>query len=66
MPSMQDPLVRQVHSLIGEFSAPEVVEALVTIAAHYKRRMKRAGHSEYQGWEIIEQALARALREIEG
>lgn len=65
MASMKDPIVKEVHSLIGRSSAPEVVEAVLVIARYYKRQMKKAGDREYIGWEVIESALAKALAAIE-
>lgn len=65
MPSMKDPLVKEVHDLVERSSIPEVVESLVTIAGYYKRRLKREKNREYVGWEIVESALAKALKEID-
>ncbi len=65
MASMKDPVVKEVHELIGRFSVPEIVEALVVIAKHYKQTMKKDGDREYIGWEIIESAMAKALAAIE-
>ena len=50
MPSMNDPLVKKIDALIEEFSAPEVVEAIVTIARHYRRKFQRQLRGEAQGW----------------
>lgn len=65
MASMRDPLVKEVHDLVGRSSVPDVVEALLTIARCYKRSMKKQGDSEYQGWEPIERGLTRLLKDID-
>ncbi len=65
MPSMKDPLVKEVHDLMERSSIPEVVESLVTIAGYYKRRLKRDKNREYVGWEIVEAALAKAAKEVD-
>ena len=61
MPSMSDPLVKRIHEVIADSSAPEIVEALLVISRHYKRQLKRARNRECIGWEVVEAALAKAL-----
>jgi lactate dehydrogenase-like 2-hydroxyacid dehydrogenase len=65
MASMKDPVVRAVADLVSEFSAPEVVEALLTLAKHQKDAQKRSRNSEWQGWATIETAMSEALKKIE-
>ncbi len=65
MPTMKDPVVKEVLDLMERSSVPEVVESLVTIAKYYKRLLKREKNREYIGWEVIESALTKALKEIE-
>jgi len=63
---MRDPIVKRVHEVIADFSAPEIVEALLVISRHYKRQLKRDRNREYIGWEVLEVALAKALTTMEG
>jgi hypothetical protein len=63
---MNDPLVKKIDALIEEFSAPEVVEAIVTIARHYRRKFQRQLRGEAQGWMAVESAMSEALTKIEG
>lgn len=62
---MKDPLLRKVDVLIEEFSAPEVVEAIVTIAGHYRRKFQQKMPGEAQGWATVESALSEALAKID-
>ena len=41
MPTMKDPVVKEVHDLMERSSVPEVVESLVTIAKYYKPAFPR-------------------------
>ena len=66
MASMKDPLVREVDALVEEYSAPEVVEALVTIAAHYRKKFQREMPGEAQGWQVVEAVLKDALVKLDG
>lgn len=66
MSSMRDPIVKRLHEVMAESSAPEIVEALLVISRHYKRQFKRERNREYIGWEIVEAALAKALTTMEG
>ncbi len=66
MPSMRDPIVKRVHEIMGDSSVPEIVESLLVISRHYKRQLKREHNGEYEGWAVLEAALAKALTAIEG
>lgn len=63
---MNKALLRSVDELIEQYSAPEVVEAIIEAAVRSKARLKKLGLSEAQGWESVETALRAALAEIEG
>ena len=65
-PSMRDPIVKRVHELVGDSSAPEIVEALLVIARHHERQLKRERNRESIGWKVAEAALAKALTAMEG
>lgn len=66
MASIKDPLVQKVNALIEEYSAPEVVEAIVTVATHYRKKFQKELPGEAEGWKGIEAALSDALTKIEG
>lgn len=66
MASIKDPLAQKVDALIEEYSAPEVIEALVTVAAHHRKRLQKTQPGEAQGWKVIEAHLGDALIKIGG
>lgn len=63
---MRNPIVKRVHEVMADSSAPEIVEALLVIARHYKRKLKHERNGESEGWKVMEAALAKALISIEG
>ena len=63
---MRDPIVKQLHEMLAESSAPEMVEALLVISRYYKRLFKREHNREYIGWAVVEAALAKALAAMDG
>ena len=64
-PSMRNPIVKRIREVVADSSAPEVVEALLVIARHYKRKLKRESNGECDGWKVVETALAKALTAME-
>jgi hypothetical protein len=65
MSTLRSPLVKELHEILERHSVPEVVEALLTIARHYKREGAKPGGSAGWEWEMTEKALAKALKEID-
>ena len=63
---MRNPVVKRVHEVMANSSAPEIIEALLVIARHYKRKLKRERNGECDGWKVVETALAKALTAMEG
>lgn len=61
-----DSLVSDLDALLGEFSMPEIVAALVRISRTYKDQLQRERNSEYQGWALWEDTLVDALRRVAG
>ena len=51
---------------MADSSAPEIVEALLVIARHHERQLKRERNRESIGWKVAEAALAKALTAMEG
>jgi hypothetical protein len=66
MPDMTDPIIEDLEELIDDYSVPEIIDALITIARDYKEAMKAEGDTEWQGWDGIELELTRALKNLGG
>jgi hypothetical protein len=58
-PEPVDPtLARRVKALVGEWSVPEVLEALAELCG----RMARPRDAEWEAWAFAEQELRRTLK----
>jgi hypothetical protein len=66
MADMTDPIIEDLEELIDDYSVPEIIDGLITIARHYKEAMKAEGDTEWQGWDGIEIELSRALKGMGG
>jgi hypothetical protein len=52
--------------LVEDFSAPEVIEALIEIARYWEGRFKAEGNGEHKGWEVVRKTLEPVLEKLDG
>lgn len=59
-------LMERIDELIEEWSMPELVAVLVAYSHAWKEQFQKDGNSEWQGWAVWEDELAKAYKACTG